>query len=63
MTYDNYFTSLDLTCQHAKQHCSLAGTIRQNRREVPTVLKEIQPLHESTILQYVGATAVTITSY
>ena len=63
VTCDNYFTSLDFTCQIAKQHCSLVETIRQNRREVPTVLKEIQPLHESTILQYVEATAATITSY
>ena len=63
VTCDNYFTSLDLTLRLAEQHCSLVGTIRQNRREVPTVLKETQPLHESTILEYVGATAVTITSY
>ena len=63
VTCDNYFMSLDFTCQLAKQHRSLVGTIRQNRREVPTVLKEIQPFHESTILQYMGATAVAITSY
>ena len=42
---DNYITFLDLTCQLAKQHCSLVGTIRQNRRKVPPVLKEVQPLH------------------
>ena len=50
VTCDNYSTSLDLTLQLAKQHCSLVATTGHNRSKVPTVLKEIQPLHQSTIL-------------
>ena len=33
--YDNFFTSLDLALRLEDNKCSLAGTTRQNRREIP----------------------------
>ena len=35
VTYDNFFTSHDLALRLKEKRCSLAGTTRQNRRELP----------------------------
>ena len=37
ITCDNYFTSLKLTQDLANKGCSLVGTIRKNRRELPDI--------------------------
>ena len=37
--YDNFFTSLDLALRLEDKRCSLAGTTRQNRREIPDKYK------------------------
>ena len=35
VTCDNYFTALGLALKLVEKKCSLIGTLRQNRREVP----------------------------
>ena len=65
VTSDNYLTSLDLCLRLAKQGCSLVGTIRLNRREIPNNLQETCSLHDITIVKLADAVvaAVTITKY
>ena len=50
-TCDNFFTSLDVATHLAKEKCSLVGTIRQNRRELPQAAKVKQQLHETTLFK------------
>ena len=38
--YDNYFTSLGLALKLVEKKCSIVGTLRQNRREVPEECKK-----------------------
>ena len=45
---DNFFTSVDLLHRLAKKQCSLVGTFRQNRRELPELSKQKKKLHETT---------------
>jgi len=40
VTCDNFFTFLDLAVRLAKEKCSLVGSIRQNRRELPRLLRQ-----------------------
>ena len=40
VTCNNYFTSLGLALKLAEKKCSLVGTLRQNRREVPEECKK-----------------------
>ena len=40
VTWDNYFTCLELSLKLAKRHRSLVRTIRANRREIPDLLKK-----------------------
>jgi len=63
VTCDNYFTSVDLALRLAKQKCSLVGTIRQNRREIPNECKVSKQLHETTVMKHEGNTPMTLTSY
>ena len=65
VTSNNYFISLDLCLRLAKQGCSLVGTIRSNRREIPNNLRETCSLHDTTIVKLAdaGAATVTITKY
>ena len=39
VTYDNFFTSLDLALRLKEKRCSLAGTTRQNWKEIPDECK------------------------
>ena len=41
VTTDNYCTSLYLCLRLAKQGCSLVGTIRSNRREIPNDMEKL----------------------
>ena len=61
ITSDNYFTSLDLCLRLAKQGCSLVGTIRSNRREIPNNLQETCNLHDTTIVKLADAAVATVT--
>ena len=40
VTCDNFFTSLDVALHLANQKCSMVGTVRQNRRELPEAAKK-----------------------
>ena len=63
VTCDNYFTSLGLALKLAEKKCSLVGTLRQNRRDVPEECKKKKELHETEVFRYEGQTAITLTSY
>ena len=65
VTRYNYFTSLGICLRLAKQGCSLVGTIRSNRREIPNNLQETCSLHHATIVKLADAAfaTVTITKY
>ena len=63
VTCDNFFSSLDLALRLAKKKCSLVGTLRKNRREVPEECKKEKDLHETEVFRYDGQTANTLTSY
>lgn len=49
VTVDNFFTSCSLAEELLAKHTSLVGTVRANRRELPSVQK--MDLHDSIILQ------------
>ena len=61
VTCDNYFTSLPLSLKLPHNNCSLVGTIRHNRKEIPNVLKTKQKLHDTVIVKSKKDIAVTIT--
>ena len=61
VTSDNYFTSLDLCFRLAKQGCSLVGTIRSNRREIPNNLQKTCSLHDTTIVKLANTAVATVT--
>ena len=63
VTCDNYFISLGLALKLAEKKCSLVGTLRQNRREVPEECKKKKELHETEVFRYDNQTAITLTSY
>ena len=63
VTCDNYFTSLGLALKLIEKKCSLAGTLCQNKREVPEECKKKKELHETEVFRYDGQTAITLTSY
>ena len=63
VTCNNYFTSLLLSLKLAQNNCSLVGTIRHNRKEIPNILKTKQKLHDTVIVKSKENIAVTITSY
>ena len=54
VTCDNFFISLDLARQLAQKQCSIVGTIRQHRREIPEESKKrssfMQPTFSSTMV-------------
>ena len=39
VTCDNFFTSLDVALRLTEQKCSIVGTVRQNRKELPQAAK------------------------
>ena len=63
VTYDNYFSSLDLLLRLAKRQCSLVATIPANRRKIPDLLKKKRMLHSTMAVHSTGDTTATITSY
>lgn len=58
---DNYFTSMNLSQKLLQKKISIVGTIRLNRRELPEIIKEKKPLHDTLILKTSNNT--TLTSY
>ena len=60
VTSDNYFKFLDLCLRLAKQSCSLIGTIRSNRREIPKNLRETCSLHDTTFVKLADAAVATV---
>ena len=63
VTCDNFFTSLDLARQLAQKQCSIVGTIRQHRREIPEESKKKKQLHATDVFKYDGNLNLTLTSY
>ena len=63
VTYDNYFTFLDLSLRLAKRECNLVGTIRANQRKSPYLLKQKRMLHDTMVVHFAGDTTVTVISY
>ena len=63
VTYDNFFTSLNIPLRLAQQKCSIVGTGRQNRRELPQAAKRKQQQHETSLFTSTQTTVVTLTSY
>ena len=64
VTCDNFFTYLDVALRLANEKCSVVGTIRQNRRELPQAAKAKQQLHKTTNFKTTTAsTSVTLTCY
>jgi hypothetical protein len=61
VTTDNFFTSLSLAKQLKEKHVSLIGTMRTNRRELPTLVTSTSnPLYSSTVMKSDDA---TLTAY
>ena len=63
VTCDNFFTSLDVALRLAKQKCSIVGTVRQNRRELPQAATKKQQQHETSLFTTTQSESVTLTSY
>ena len=61
VTCDNFFTSLDVALRLAEQKCSIFGTVRQNRRELPQATKRQQQQYETSLFTFTQT--VTLTSY
>lgn len=49
VTCDNFFTNAELSEKLIEKRCSIVGTVRQYRREIPDI-KDLQ-LHESKFYQ------------
>ena len=63
VTCDNFFTRLDAALHLANQKCSIVGTLRQNRRELPETSKKKQQQHETSLFSSTQTATVTLTSY
>ena len=63
VTCDNYFISVGFALKLVEKKCSLVGTLRENRREVPGKCKKKKELHKTKVFRYDGQTAITLTSY
>ena len=63
VTCENYFASLLPSLKLAQNNCSLVGTIRHNRKEIPNILKTKRKLHDTVIVKSKEDITVTITSY
>ena len=59
----NFFKSLDVALRLAEQKCSIVGTVRQNRRELPQAAKRNQQQHETSLFTFTQTAIVTLTSY
>ena len=63
VTYDNFFTRLDIALHLADQKSSNMATVRQNRRELPKAFKKKQQQHETSLFASTQTATVTLTSY
>ena len=63
VTCDNFFTSLDVALRLAEQKCSIVGTVRQNRKELPQAAKRKHQQHETSLFTSTQTAVVTLTSY
>lgn len=61
VTCDNFFTSLPLARKLLVEKCSLLGTMRQNRRELPLEIRQKHDLFATTVLK--TEDNITLTSY
>ena len=61
VTCDNFFTSISLARKLLTKKCTLVGTVRRNRRELPPEILRKQDLHETTVLK--TDDRMTLTSY
>ena len=52
VTCDNFFTSLYVALRLAEQKCSIVGTVRQNRRELPQAAKRQQQQYETSLFTF-----------
>lgn len=61
VTCDNFFTSMELAHEMAKQNLTVLGTVRMNRKEIPDALKpdKNRPLYSSKFLFSKDATMVS----
>lgn len=60
VTSDNYFTSLELSQKLSAKKCSLVGTVRSNRREIPAVAKLKQNLHDTQVFSHASGASLTV---
>ena len=60
ITSDNYFTSLELSQKLSAKKCSLVGTVRSNRREVPAAAKLKQNLHDTQVFSHATGASLTV---
>lgn len=60
VTCDNFFSSLDLCQKLQQKKCSLVGTLRQNRREIPAAAKKKQELHDTQAFSHSSGTSLTV---
>ena len=63
VTCDNFFTSLDLVLRLEEKRCSVVGTIRQNRKEIPEECKVKRQLRETEVFKHVAKSGITLTSH
>jgi hypothetical protein len=57
VTTDNFFTSPDLAQKLLAKHCSIVGTVRSNRRDLPSTTGSL-PLHDSVFYEQGGMNLV-----
>lgn len=49
---DNFFTSLTLAIELLKKKTNLIGTIKRNKRELPSVVNSKQPIYDSLVYEH-----------
>ena len=59
----NYFTSFDLFRRLSEKKCSLLGTLRQSRQEIPTLAKQKIQFYDNKIYKTVNTCLSTLTNY
>lgn len=61
ITTDNFFTGVELAKELKQKNCTLLGTMRQTKTDVPPALREIKgrPVHSSKFLHHEGLTIVS----
>jgi len=62
VTCDNFFTSISLARELAKRQMTVLGTIRKNKKELPTKLTETRGSQENTSI-FAFQDSATLVSY